>query len=165
MSPATFGLGQAPVSNNNETIEPSTPWTAAADGKLDLLQSSLSQLRLPVTATDENGYGFFHAAASYGHIPVLQWLLAQNRTIANVVDNEGDSALHYACTVDTAKLLLEVAGVSPDIKNQCGKTALEIKQEELQEMMADEDYDEDDEDATNLRKMVEFLSSLVTGAQ
>lgn len=143
-------------------IDSSTPWMAAADGNIALLQESLTQLQLPVTAADENGYTLLQAAASYGQIELMQWLLSRlprpNEDV-NAVDQEGDTALHYATTVEACKLLL-AAGIDPGTRNQAGKTAMEAKQEELQDMMDDDDdFDADDTDAVALRTCIEFLQN------
>jgi ankyrin repeat protein len=158
----SFGLGRAPpVAVFTTPIDTSTPWITASDGNLDLLQMSLTQLQLtPDTAVDENGYTLLQAAASYSQVKVMEWLVvAQNVTI-NAVDREGDSALHYAATVSAATFLLNIAKINPNLKNQAGKTALESKQEELNEMMQDEDNDDEDNDFVNLRAVVDYLRKI-----
>ena len=158
---AAFG-GQASAAATVE-IDNSTPWMAASDGNLSLLQTSLTQLALSPNAADENGYTLLHAAASYGQMQVLQWLLSQPNMNINAVDNEGDSALHYASNEQAATVLI-AAGINRHVQNQQGKTALASKQEELQEMLEDEDFEED-EDSTNLRGLVAYLSRLEENPQ
>lgn len=146
--------------SNSGGIDASTPWVAAADGNLEALKESLEHLKLPVSATDANGYTLVQAAASYTQMNVLSWLLSWHQAInINAADNEGDTALHYAATDEAAKALVE-AGIDPLIRNRAGKTALESKRDELQENMADEDFDEDDEDYIALQSLVSYLSSL-----
>ena len=168
---ATFGLGRTPTAASaQEEIEPSTPWIAAADGKLPLLQSALSTLNLPLSAADENGYTLLHASSSYGQIPVMQWILSelqqQGNANANAVgyinaaDNEGDTAIHYAGSLDALRLLVEVGKASPFLRNKEGKTALEAKQEELKELVEDDEEDSDSEDVETLRQQVQYLSNL-----
>lgn len=158
---ATFGLGRSSGSAPaQDEIEPSTPWIAAADGKLGLLQTSLSSLNLPVSAADENGYTLLQAAASYGQIPVVEWILSQNMVDVNAVDNEGDSAIHYAGSLDALKMLIEVGKASPVLQNKEGKTALQAKQEELNQLMEDDEEDSDSEDIQTLRQQVQYLSNL-----
>lgn len=180
----SFGLGSAAAAapTNQQDIDGGTPWVAASDGNLNLLQASLAQLQLPVTAADENGYTLLQAAASYGQISVLRWLLSSPApanqqpqaaaagsvvvsSMVNAVDGDGDTALHYASTVDAAKLLCEEARIDPTIRNNAGKTALQAKQEELQELMEDEDYEETDEDAVKLRSVITYLSSSESAMQ
>lgn len=142
----------------------STPWVAASDGNLPLLQRSLRQLDLSIDATDENGYTFWHAAASYNHVSILEWLWDQIKrdevdSLVNAVDCEGDSALHYAGGLSSAKFLIEEANINIDIRNADGKTALEAKEEELAEMKLDEDYEDDETDVVTLKEVIGYISS------
>ncbi|CAB9503882.1 Ankyrin Repeat [Seminavis robusta] len=163
---ASFGLQRpsaAAAAVPEQLIEAGTPWIAAADGKLSLLQTSLQRLQLPVTAADETGYTLLQAAASYGQLPVLQWILSQihaDPNGINAVDHEGDSALHYAGTAEAARMLVEVGRINVGLVNRQGKTALQQKQEELQQLLDDEDEDSDSEDVESLKKQVEFLTQL-----
>lgn len=159
----SFGLGRAAPAVNQEAIDSSTPWMAAADGDLNLLQSALNHLHLDVSAADENGYTLLQAAASYNHLQIMQWLLSQNVPI-NAVDNEGDSALHYAATTDAVRLLVD-SGIDTSVRNREGKTALESKRDELTEAMEDEDYEEDDDEAQALKSIVSYLSGLESQQQ
>ena len=164
-----FGMGssQPPPSQQHQhqqqqsDIDSSTPWMAAADGNIALLQESLTLLQLPVTAADEIGYTLLHAASSYGHVELMQWLITRlprpNEDI-HVVDQEGDTALHYASTVEACKILL-MAGIDPGRQNLAGKTAMEAKQEELQDMIDDDDFEEDDIDALALRACIDYLQN------
>jgi hypothetical protein len=161
-----FGFGNAGQSGlegrtaASSDIDTSTPWMAAADGNVELLKAALEQLCMSPTDADENGYTLLQAGASYGQLRVLSWLLSLSQpTNINAVDNEGDTALHYASTLDTAKLLVE-SGIDPAIQNKEGKTALETKQAELQEAMDDEDHGDEDEDVSSLRSLISYLSSL-----
>lgn len=158
---ASFGLGKATTNAPiiEQDIDASTPWMAASEGNLALLQSSLQQLNLPVTAADENGYTLLHAAASYNHLGMVQFLISNGADI-NAIDKDGDSVLHYAGNAASAKMLVEVGQANPAQTNSQGKTALQAKQEELVEMMHDEDMDEDDEDVDLLKDVVEYLASL-----
>jgi ankyrin repeat protein len=159
---ASFGLARTNnhVSPTNQPIDSSTPWMAASEGNLALLQTALTALNLPLSAADENGYTLVHAAASYNKIAVLQHLLASGQVNVHAADNEGDSSLHYAGNVEACKLLVEVGQVNPRQANAAGKTALEAKQEELKEMMEDEGMEDDDEELEMLKGAVAYLSSL-----
>mmetsp|Transcript_18166 Transcript_18166/g.23429 ORF Transcript_18166/g.23429 Transcript_18166/m.23429 type:complete len:173 (-) Transcript_18166:217-735(-) len=171
---ASFGLGRsgptAAIGGQQAqgAIDSSTPWVAAADGNLALLQSSLQTLQLPITAADENSYTLLQAAASYSHLPILEWLMANctdMEAMMGAVDNEGDSALHYVSTKEAAQFLIH-HGADPTIRNAEGKTALESKQEELEESMQDqEDGEEDDEELMNLKGIHEYLMSLQSQPQ
>jgi Ankyrin repeats (many copies) len=159
---ASFGLGNTSAAAAlaiQSVVDASTPWMAASEGNLPLLQSSLDTLGLPATAQDENGYALIHAAASYNQITILQWLLGQGAHV-HAVDHEGDGVLHYSGNAMTAQFLVMEGKVSPALVNVEGKTALQAKVEELEEMMEDEDVEEDDEDLEALKDLVKFLKSL-----
>lgn len=164
---ASFGLGRpnaaAPLAGD-QAMDASTPWVAAADGNLPLLQAALSHLQLTVNAKDENGYTFLQAAASYNRMHVLEWLVQRPHADCSLVDGDGDSALHYASTATVARFLVG-AGVNPSILNGEGLTALQRKQQELEEAQQDEDFDEDDEDYRQLQALVEYLASMSTVSQ
>jgi ankyrin repeat protein len=160
---ASFGLGQ-PHSNNTSQvpIDSSTPWMAASEGNLPLLQSSLSSLNLPLNAADENGYTLLHAAASYNQMGILGFLLNSiNQVNVHAQDTDGDSALHYAGNLRAAQMLVEIGKANPGQFNNQGKSPLQAKQEELNEMMQDEDVEDDDEEVETLKEVVEYLSSLL----
>ena len=164
---ASFGLGRSdvPVTNAaNEPMDASTPWVAAADGNLGLLQNALQSLQLPVTVRDENGYTLLQAAVSYNQAHVWAWLATQPQFTVHAVDAEGDSALHYAGTAAAARFLVE-SGIDTNVKNNDNQTALEKKREELEEIRQDEDFDGTDDEFVQLGGMVEYLSSLSTMSQ
>lgn len=64
-------------------------WVAASDGNLgrvaELLASGLSP-----NVKDENSYTPMHAAASYGHLAMLDILIAHGGDI-NLTDDDGDT--------------------------------------------------------------------------
>jgi ankyrin repeat protein len=134
---------------------------AASEGSLVLLQESLKSLNLPVSCADESGYTLLHAAAAYHQLSVMDWLLLQQERInINAVDNDGDTALHYTERADVARKLIE-AGANPTIANNSDKTALQVKQEELDELIQ-EDEDDDSDDVMNLRELIAYLTSVRT---
>jgi ankyrin repeat protein len=159
---SAFGLGRPPLSApaDNQPVDNSTPWIAASDGNLNLLQHALTTLNLTPSCQDENGYTLLQAAASYSRAAVMQWLIQAPQAVnVNAVDTEGDSALHYADKVEAATYLVQ-SGIDTALLNVAGKTALQSKQEDMDEMMADEDTEDDDVDLLNLRALIEYLTSL-----
>jgi hypothetical protein len=157
----SFGLG-SPSSQDPSSaaadMDASTPWMAASDGNLFLLQNSLAVLNIQVTAADENGYTLLHAASAYAQIHVMEWLIAQ-RVPVNAVDSDGDTALHHVEDVNAAKLLIEKGKAHPMIANSSGKTPLQVKQGDLEELMEDDDDDDSDE-AAKLRELISYISSV-----
>lgn len=164
MSPAEgFGGFQAPQQSQSADIDASTPWVAAGDGDLILLQTSINQLGLSPNAADSNGFTFLHAACGYCRVDVIQWLLGLNNESNTIIDvnardGDGDTPLHHCDDAVSAKMLIE-GGADHGIKNDEGKTPLEVKEEELQEG-DEEDDDSDDEDREKLKELVVYLKSL-----
>jgi hypothetical protein len=153
------GFAQAStfVANDDEqVIEASTPWMAASEGNLALLQASLTKLNLPFKAADENGYTLLHAAAAYNQIAAMGWLLQQDNVDVNAKDSDGDTPLHHVDKKEAAEYLIEVAKANPNEVNEEGKTALVSKEEDLIEMMEEED---EDDDVTALRELVAYLKT------
>lgn len=157
----TFGLGQPPqgaAAPSIQEMDSSTPWMAASEGNLHLLQRSLSVMNVTGTLADENGYTLLHAAAAYAQSPIIEWLLLQQGIDVNATDNDGDSALHHTEDAMIAKLLVERGHINPSLQNSEGKTALQVKRDDLQELMQDED--DDSEEASKLRELIAYLSSI-----
>ncbi|KAL7519161.1 hypothetical protein ACHAWX_003955 [Stephanocyclus meneghinianus] len=158
MSPTNGFGGFQSHQPQSAQIDESTPWVAAGDGDLALLQSSLTQLGLSPNSADSNGFTFLHAACGYGRVEVIRWLLGLNKdevvVDVNAKDDDGDTPLHHCDDVVSARLLIE-AGADHTIRNNDGNTALEVKEEELEE--GDEEDDSDDEDRSKLKELVEYL--------
>ena len=73
---------------------------------------------------DSNGYSLLHAASSYNHLSLLTTLLSPPFSVdINITDNDNETALCYAETVEMAQLLLS-HGVDMSIVNGEGQTAL-----------------------------------------
>jgi ankyrin repeat protein len=166
---ASFGLANpaSAAASSTGPVDVSTVFSAASAGNLALLQSSMAQLNFSVTTPDENGYTILHASSSYSQLGVLKFILdnldRNNPTCTafiNVGDNDGDTALHYAGSVDAARMLVADGRIDVRKVNGEGKTALQSKMEELEEMKQDEDVDDDDEDLEASQKLIEYLSSL-----
>ena len=155
MSSAFGGFGVANVAND-APIEKCTPWVAASDGNLELVQKALTVLNLTPSTPDENGYTLVHAAAAYNQRHVLEWLMTQTDVNVNAQDDDGDTPLHHVDNVDAAKFLIESMQAIPTIVNSENKTAFQVRQEELQEQMDDEEEDEDDD----LKALVEYLKTV-----
>jgi hypothetical protein len=152
-----FGVPSSPAAPESSVIKSSTPWTAASDGNLELLQESLVKLNLqPLAVVDENGYTLLHAAAAYNQIHILEWLLTTcNESVdPNVQDSDGDTPLHHVENIEAAKFLIDRLMADPNILNKDSLTPLQVRQEELQEQM------EDDEEDEALKELVEYLKTV-----
>ena len=163
------GFGGFLASSHSPDIDASTPWVAAGDGDLGLLQTSLAELGLAPSACDANGFTFLHAACGYGRSEVIRWLLglnagaakwgAANAVDVNARDGDGDTALHHCDDAESAKLLIE-GGADRTLTNDDGQTALEVVEEELREgPLAGED-DGENEDREKLKELLVYLKGL-----
>ena len=159
---ASSSSGQPAATQSAPKVEPSTPYIAAGDGNLELLQTALQTLNLAPNAADDNRFTFVHAAAAYSRLNVLRWLLTQDGVDVNAQDADGDTPLHHCDEVEAAKCLIEEGKANISIKNTNGYTAREAKEEELQEDQGDdeEEEDSDDEDRIAMKELVEYLKSL-----
>ena len=157
MSSAFGGFGQANAASD-APIEKCTPWVAASDGNLELVQRALAALNLTPSTPDENGYTLVHAAAAYNQKHVLEWLMTQKDVNVNAQDNDGDTPLHHVENVEAAKFLIESMQAIPTIVNLEDKTAFQVRQEELQEQIDDEEEDEDED----LKELVGYLKAVTS---
>lgn len=96
-------------------------WVAAADNQKDIVQQHIASGQFTPNSKDENGYTPIHAAVSYGHVELLQFLIDNGGDI-NVQDNEGDTPLHHVEDLNTAKHLVEKLGADYKRKNNDNMT-------------------------------------------
>jgi len=90
----------------------------------------------------------------------MTWLLAQNVDV-NATENDGDASIYHCDTTSAAKILLEEWKVDYKIINNLGKTAVQVKEDELNETgnIVDE-ADSDDECMKELDELVGHFTSL-----
>jgi uncharacterized protein len=81
-------------------------------------------------SADRAGYTPIHAAASYGHLPLLRSLVKDHNGDINIKDTEGDTPLHMCELVDVAREMIQELGADVTIKNKDGMTAAEAVREE-----------------------------------
>ena len=85
---------------------------------------------------DVHGYSLVHAATSYGHGELLKALIQDFYVDPNITDEDGETALFNAESVDMAKQLVEL-GVKLDLLNAEGQTAAEkLDDEDEQPLVA-----------------------------
>ncbi|RMZ85925.1 hypothetical protein DV736_g6521, partial [Chaetothyriales sp. CBS 134916] len=81
---------------------------------------------------DEHGYSLLHAAASYNHLDLLRTLVKEFKVDVGLKDEDGETALFVAETVEVCKCLVEELGVDAGVKNDEGLTAREKAEEEAE---------------------------------
>ncbi|KAF6749483.1 ankyrin [Ephemerocybe angulata] len=81
-------------------------WVAAGDGDLARVTELVEQHGLSPNGPDENSYTPMHAAASYGHLHVLEYLISKGGDV-NVTDDDGDTPLYTVESIDTAQYLVQ----------------------------------------------------------
>ncbi|KAL9609817.1 MAG: hypothetical protein Q9167_005444 [Letrouitia subvulpina] len=92
-----------------------------APSLLPLLQSNPSL----ASSQDEHGYSLLHAAASYNHTSLLRALVQDFHASPNIQDEDGETPLFVAETVETAEFLVKELGTDVEAKNAEGMTAEE----------------------------------------
>ncbi|KAK5132905.1 hypothetical protein LTR08_008351 [Meristemomyces frigidus] len=73
---------------------------------------------------DAHGYSLVHAATSYNHLALLRALVRDYHVDPNITDEDGETALFNAETVEMARELLQL-GVRKEARNDEGQTAAE----------------------------------------
>ncbi|KAF9649828.1 ankyrin [Thelephora ganbajun] len=104
-------------------------WVAAGDGDLDRVKGLIEQQALSPNAPDPYTYTPMHAAASYGHIEVLEYLVSQGGNV-NITDEEGDTPLYTVENVETAQWLVS-HGATVDMRNCEGVSPIEHLEEDF----------------------------------
>lgn len=100
----------------------SNPFLLAADNDPRLLPLLRANPSL-ASSQDNHGYSVVHAAASYNHLNLLRTLVNEFNVTVDLKDEDGETALFVAETVDCAKLLVEELHADITIRNHEGKTA------------------------------------------
>ncbi|CDO52659.1 hypothetical protein DV451_004438 [Geotrichum candidum] len=107
-------------------------WIAASDNDIDYVKSVIESGQHSPNDKDNNGYTPIHAAASYGHIELLKYLISKGGNI-NVTDEDGDTPLHSVEDADVARILVEEFKADWKLKNSEGQTPLQKFEEEEDE--------------------------------
>ncbi|KDR76328.1 hypothetical protein GALMADRAFT_247717 [Galerina marginata CBS 339.88] len=89
---------------------PKNIWVAAGDGDLDRVRELIEHHSLSPNLPDDFTYTPIHAAASYGHIHVLEYLLSRGGNV-NITDSDGDTPLYTVENIETARYLVEHGAV------------------------------------------------------
>ena len=94
-------------------------WTAASDGDLAIVKRCIESGAHAPHTPDAQGYTCLHAAASYGHHELLQYLIARPGVNLNCGDDDGDTPLHVVEDVESCRMLL-AAGADASVRNSDG---------------------------------------------
>lgn len=117
----------------NRTHPAMNIWTAASDGREDMVEQILAQnSELNANSKDPNGYTAVHAAAAYGHVDLLKKLCQHHGGDINIRDSDGDTPLHHCEDAHTAKVIVEELGGDMTLTNDEGKTALQTFEEDAE---------------------------------
>ncbi|KAF7330503.1 hypothetical protein MVEN_02489700 [Mycena venus] len=125
-------------------------WVAAGDGDLDRVRVSFflfirisSPIHGPSTSSSTNAtfdpnapdaftYTPMHAAASYGQLQVLEYLISRGGDV-NVEDADGDTPIYTVENVETARFLVDHGAVL-DRQNSEGISPIDHLREEFSEV-------------------------------
>jgi hypothetical protein len=109
-------------------------WVAAGDGDLARVQELIEQQSISPNAPDPFTYTPMHAAASYGQLEVLAYLVNQGGDV-NITDEDGDTPLYTVENVETAQWLINHGAVI-DRRNSEGVSPLENLEEDFPDVAA-----------------------------
>ncbi|KFY12064.1 hypothetical protein V492_04129 [Pseudogymnoascus sp. VKM F-4246] len=110
------------------------PFLLAADNSPELLPLLRADPSL-ASSQDDHGYSLIHAAVSYNHLDLLRTLVNEFKVDVNIRDEDNETALFVAETVEAARVLIEELGADPKITGDEGRTA-------AQSIQADDDFPE-----------------------
>lgn len=112
-------------------------WIAASDNDVDAVKKYIETGQLTANSADANGYTPIHAAASYGHLALLDYLINEAKGDINIRDNDGDTPLHTVEDVSVARHMVEKLNADFKIKNDEGQTAFDklLEDEEFPEVV------------------------------
>ncbi|KAI4129463.1 MAG: hypothetical protein LQ338_002244 [Usnochroma carphineum] len=96
----------------------------ASDNSPNLLPLLRSNPSL-ASSQDQHGYSLLHAAASYNHHDLLRTLVHEFHADPNIKDEDAETPLFAAETVETARILVEELHCDLQHKNDEGMTAEE----------------------------------------
>ncbi|KIK63122.1 hypothetical protein GYMLUDRAFT_41442 [Collybiopsis luxurians FD-317 M1] len=85
-------------------------WVAAGDGDLERVKELVEQQAISPNSPDPNTYTPMHAAASYGHIHILDYLISHGGDV-NITDSDGDTPLYTVENLETAQYLVEKGAI------------------------------------------------------
>lgn len=108
-------------------------WLASSEGNLSRVRSLVDSGTSP-NEFDAFGYSPMHAAASYAHLDILEYLVSKGGNV-NLADPDGDTPLHVTEHEEAAKWLV-AHGADATRKNSDGLTPAMIASEEERDCAA-----------------------------
>jgi len=118
-----------PLSTSDKNI-----WVAAGDGDLSRVRELIEHESVSPNVPDSFTYTPMHAAASYGHLDILSYLISRGGNV-NVTDEDGETPLFLVETKDVARFLVD-NGADATWKNQEGLTPATSLEEEFPQVAA-----------------------------
>ncbi|KAG0705656.1 ankyrin repeat-containing domain protein [Suillus ampliporus] len=109
-------------------------WVAAGDGDLVRVRELIEQQSTSPNAPDPFTYTPMHAAASYGQLVTLAYLVSQGGDV-DITDEDGDTPLYAVENIETARWLLD-HGATLDRQNNEGVSPIEHLREDFPETAA-----------------------------
>mmetsp|Transcript_9731 Transcript_9731/g.12153 ORF Transcript_9731/g.12153 Transcript_9731/m.12153 type:complete len:211 (-) Transcript_9731:213-845(-) len=131
------GFGSSNSSEGEKNI-----FVLAGEGNVAAVRSLLESQNkngqdINVNCQDENGYSPLMAAASYGMVDMINYLLSKGADV-NLVDVDGDSSLHHCSNVECLKILIENGG-DINLKNTDGLNVVDLARQNLQEELGEDE--------------------------
>lgn len=74
------------------------------------------------SSRDAHGYSLLHAASSYSHLGLMRTLVHTYNVDPNIADEDGDTALFYAESLEVARCLVDELGADYGRRNEEGLT-------------------------------------------
>ncbi|OCF45446.1 ankyrin repeat-containing protein [Kwoniella heveanensis CBS 569] len=107
-------------------------WVASSDGDLERVQFLIETEGMTPNDKDANSYTPMHAASSYAHFDLLEYLLSKGGD-PNIQDDDGDTPLYVVESVEVARWLVE-QGADPASVNEEGLTAADALEDDHPEI-------------------------------
>ncbi|KIJ67064.1 hypothetical protein HYDPIDRAFT_38494 [Hydnomerulius pinastri MD-312] len=109
-------------------------WIAAGDGDLSRVQELVEQQSISPNAPDPFTYTPMHAAASYGQLEILAYLVSHGGDV-NITDEDGDTPIYTVENIETAQFLVN-HGATIDRRNNEGVSPIGHLEEDFPEVAA-----------------------------
>ncbi|WVQ98695.1 hypothetical protein IAU59_005826 [Kwoniella sp. CBS 9459] len=107
-------------------------WVASSDGDLERVQFLIESEGMTPNDKDANSYTPMHAASSYAHFDLLEYLITKGGD-PNIQDDDGDTPLYVVESIEVARWLVE-KGADPASINEEGLTAADALEDDHPEI-------------------------------